>query len=57
MQETLPAPNTGVLYLYECRSVGGNKVLFMLNKELMLRGNAMKQKENLFSFRKQVSMH
>ncbi len=25
-------------------------VLFMLNKELMLRGNAMKQKENLFSF-------
>ena len=27
-------------------------VLFMLNKELMLRGNAMKQKENLFSFQK-----
>ena len=27
-------------------------VLFMLNKELMLRGNAMRQKENLFSFRK-----
>ena len=25
-------------------------VLLMLNKELMLRGNAMKQKENLFSF-------
>ena len=27
-------------------------VLFMLNKELMLRGNAMRQKENLFSFQK-----
>lgn len=27
-------------------------VLFMLNKELMIRGNAMKQKENLFSFQK-----
>lgn len=27
-------------------------VLFMLNKELMLRGNAVKQKENLFSFQK-----
>lgn len=27
-------------------------VLFMLNKELMLRGNGMKQKENLFSFQK-----
>lgn len=27
-------------------------VLFMLNKELMLRGNAMKQKENLFPFQK-----
>ena len=25
-------------------------VLLMLNKELMLRGNAMKQKENLSSF-------
>lgn len=27
-------------------------VLFMLNKELMLRGNAVRQKENLFSFQK-----
>ncbi|MCI8276273.1 MAG: recombinase family protein [Lachnospiraceae bacterium] len=27
-------------------------VLFMLNKELMLRGNAVKEKETLFSFRK-----
>lgn len=27
-------------------------VLLMLNKELMLRGNAMKQQENLFSFQK-----
>ncbi len=27
-------------------------VLFVLNKELMLRGNAMRQKENLFSFQK-----
>lgn len=27
-------------------------VFFMLNKELLLRGNAMKQKENLFSFQK-----
>lgn len=27
-------------------------VLFMLNKELMFRGNAMKQKENLLSFQK-----
>ena len=27
-------------------------VLFMLNKELILYGNAMKQKENLFSFQK-----
>ena len=27
-------------------------VLFMLNKELMLRGNAMKQRENLYSFQK-----
>ena len=27
-------------------------VLLMLNKELLLRGNAMKQKENLFSFQK-----
>lgn len=27
-------------------------VLFMLNKELMLRGNAMRQKENLFIFQK-----
>lgn len=27
-------------------------VLFMLNKELMLRGNAVKQKENLISFQK-----
>ncbi len=31
-------------------------VLFMLNKELMLRGNAVKQKENLISFQK-AGMH
>ena len=31
-------------------------VLFMLNKELMLRGSAMRQKENLFSFQ-QAGIH